>query len=106
MFSEILEKLGIKSPDELTPEERAVYQQWAKTFAAAEVTIDTLKQFLPGELARARAEAMKYENSEKRDLFFKAYCRLLDTLTQIIVTPAAQRDQLRERLKQQFHIDV
>jgi hypothetical protein len=106
MLSELLQKLGISSPDQLTAEEKAVYQQWAATLAAGDVTIDTLRQFLPQELARARREAEKYDNSEKRDLFFKAYCRLLETLAQIIVTPAAQRDQLRERLKQQFNIDV
>ncbi len=106
MLDELLHKLGLSRYEDLREEERYVYRQWASILTTKDVTIEDLKKFLPGELDRARAEAEKYENSEKRDLFFKAYSRLLTTLTQIITTPAVQREQLRERLKKQFNLEI
>ena len=53
MLDSLLEKLKIKSPDELTTAERETYQQWSQILAKADVTIEDLKKLL----LRTQAEA-------------------------------------------------
>ena len=50
MIKEILQKLGIRSIDNLKQDERATYMQWFAVLARDDVTIDDLKKLLPAEL--------------------------------------------------------
>jgi hypothetical protein len=104
MFQELLEKLGIKSVDELTEEERKTYQAWSQVLNKPETTIDDLKTFLPKEIERLEVELEKYDNSDKRELYFKSCLRNLKLIANIITTPEKERAQLREQLRQRFGI--
>ena len=104
MLEQILQKLGLKSIDDLKPAERATWGEWSKVLAKADVTIEDLKTFLPKELDRANLELRKHENSKDKDAFFKAYCTLLDTITKFIVAPTKDREQLKAFLKQKYDI--
>ena len=75
MLSELLEKLGIKSIDDLKPSEQATYTKWAEVLSG-DTTIDDLKTFLPEERYRAHEELRKFDNSSEKDLFYKAYAEL------------------------------
>lgn len=103
MINEILTKLGLKYED-LKDEERKIYDAWTAILNKSDVTIEDLKRILPSEIEKARAEHEKYENSEKAELFWKAYVRILSLLTSIISTPAKEREALKEQLKQKFKI--
>jgi hypothetical protein len=105
MLDKLLEKLGVKSIDDLKPAERDTYRQWAQLLAKADVTIEDLKGILPKELERANHELHSHENSEKKDSYLKAYCELLEWLTKTILTPAKERDALRAHLKNKFNLD-
>jgi len=105
MIDQILQKLGLKSIDDLKPAEKATWMQWAAILGKADVTLDDLKAILPKELERAKAELLKYENSKEKDLFHKAYMTCLETITKIIVTPAKEREQLRSMLKQKYGLE-
>jgi len=105
MLELILQKLGLKSIDELKPLERETWRQWATILGKPDITIEDLKKLLPIEIARAHAELLKYENSKEKDLFQKAYITALETITKIIVTPSAERDSLRSMLKQKYGLD-
>jgi hypothetical protein len=104
MIDALLEKLGIKSIDDLQPAERETYRAWAQVLAKQDVTIDDLKTLLPKELERANHELQNHENSHDKDLFYKAYASLCENLTKIILTPARERDTLRAFLKQKFNL--
>ena len=105
MLDQLLEKLGLKF-ENLTTEERATYLQWAKVLSTQDISIEDLKKLLPNELERANAELRNYENLPKKQLFYQVYASLLTTLTQMIVTPASQRQALRSHLKKQFNIEI
>jgi hypothetical protein len=103
MISEILQKLGLKYED-LKDEERKIYDAWSAVLTKPDVTIEDLKRILPAELAKARAEHEKYENSEKAELFWKAYVRILSMLTSIITTPGQEREALKQQLQKKFSL--
>jgi hypothetical protein len=103
MINEILQKLGLKYED-LKDEERRLYDSWSAVLTKPDVTIDDLKKILPAELQKARAEHEKYDNTEKAELFWKAYVRVLSLISSIITTPAAEREALKEKLRKRFDI--
>src|SRR5580700_3767186 len=59
MLDQILQKLGLKSIDDLKPAEKATWMQWATILGKKDVTIEDLKKFLPVELERATVELRK-----------------------------------------------
>jgi 5-bromo-4-chloroindolyl phosphate hydrolysis protein len=105
LLDQLLEKLGLKF-ENLSKEERATYVEWAKILSKTDITIEDLKKVLPKELERANTELRNYENLPKKQVFYQAYASLLATLTQMIVTPASQRQALQAHLKKKFNIDI
>ena len=105
MLDKLLETLGVKKIEDLTEEERALYRQWSHILAKPDTTIQDLKALLPKELDRAHEELRKFDNSEKRQMFYAAYSEFCLYLTKIIITPAQERDTLRTHLKQKFNLE-
>jgi hypothetical protein len=105
MLEEILQKLGLKSIDELKAAERQTWMQWNTILAKRDVTVEDLKKLLPVEIERAKNELLKFENSNEKDLFHKAYITALETITKIIVTPEKERESLKAMLKQKYGLD-
>jgi len=71
MLEQILQKLGLKSIDELRPEEKATWMAWSVILGKPDVTLEDVKKILPAELERARTELLKFENSKEKDLFHR-----------------------------------
>jgi hypothetical protein len=106
MLQELLEKLGIKSFDELSAEERTTYQEWGRILSSPEVTLDDIRKLVTSEGHRAHEEMKKFDNSEKRQTFYQALSHFNDTLTLFLDTPSAQRDSLRAHLQQTFKVEI
>jgi hypothetical protein len=106
MLDRILEKLGVKGVDALKPAERATYSEYARLLTLPDTTIDDLKKFFVTELDRAHAELRNHANGEKVITYYQAYATFLVSIQEFIYTPTKQREELRARLIQQFHIDV
>jgi hypothetical protein len=105
MLDQILQKLNLKSIDDLKPAEKATWMQWASILGKQDVTIEDLKKFLPGELERATVELRKHDNSAPKDAYYKAYGDILSTITKVIVTPAQERESLKAMLKQKYGLE-
>jgi hypothetical protein len=105
MLNELLEKLGIKSPEDLKPEELKTYTAWAYILAKPEATIDDLKKLLPKELERANHELQNFDNSDKKEMYYKAYATLCENITKIISAPAQERETLKQFLKTKYGIE-
>lgn len=105
MLDQILQKLGLKSIDDLKPAERATWMQWASILGKTDVSLDDLKKFLPQELERANVELRKHDNSDKKDSYYKAYGDILTTILKFILTPTNERDNLKAMLKQKYGIE-
>jgi hypothetical protein len=106
MLQELLEKLGIKSFDELTSEEQKTYQEWGRVLAAPEVSMDDVRKLVAIESQRAHDELKKFDNSERRHTFYQALSHLADTLNIFLDTPSAQRDSLRAHLRTTFKVEI
>jgi hypothetical protein len=106
MLDSLLEKLGIKSFDELKPAERATYTEYARLLTQPDTTIDDLKKFFAAETARTNVELRNFENGEKKQLYYQAYANFLTNIETFIHAPTKQREELKARLKQQFNIDT
>jgi hypothetical protein len=105
MLERILQKLGIKSIDDLKPSEKATWVAWSKVLGRPDVSIEDLKKLLPIELERANVELRNAENSPKKDSYYKAYCSILAMLTKMIVAPTQEREQLKAMLNKKYGIE-
>lgn len=105
MLDQILQKLGLKSIDDLKPAERVTWMQWASILGKRDVTIDDLKKFLPQELERATIELRKHDNSAQKDSYYKAYGDILATITKVITAPEHERESLRSMLKKKYGLE-
>lgn len=105
MLTELLEKLNIKSPDQLQPAEMATYRAWAVILSKPSATIEDLKRILPQELERASIELRKFENSKEKDAFYKAYTSLCTFISKAISGPDKERENLKAMLKQKYGIE-
>jgi hypothetical protein len=104
MLNELLEKLHLKHED-LKPDELKTYTAWAHVLAKPDPTIDDLRALLPKELERANAELRKFENSDKKDAFYKAYTELCQKIITIISSTTQERDNLKQFLKNKYGIE-
>jgi hypothetical protein len=104
-LSDIFKKTGVKGIDDLRPAEQATFRQWEAILTKPETTIEDLKRQLPKELERANHELQSFDNSDKKDMFYKAYAKLLEDITKIIITPEKERDQLKLMLKQKYGLE-
>jgi hypothetical protein len=104
-LSDIFKKTGVTGIDDLKPAERATFDQWTAILTKPETTIDDLKKLLPKELERANHELQSFDNSDKKDMFYKAYTKLLEDITKIILTPEKEREQLKLMLQQKYGLE-
>lgn len=105
MLKELLEKLGVTSPDQLKPAEMATYRAWSEILSKPLTSIDDLKKILPRELERATIELRNHENSKEKDQFYKAYTTLCDFIMKTITGPEKTRENLKAMLKQKYGIE-
>jgi len=98
-LNSLLEKLNLKY-DDLTSEEKRVYQEWSSVLAQPEVTIADLKKFLPQYIANLEYEQNKYENTPNRDLFYKAMIRNAQMIQAFILGPEKRRQWLEGHIEQ------
>ena len=104
ILSQVLQRLGAKDYSQLKELEKATYLRWAEIINKPDFTLEDLKKFLPIESARANEELRNYENSDKKELYYKAYTRILQMLTDLITAPEKERRALEDQLKNQFNL--
>ena len=97
-LSKLLQKRGIESYDELTPEEKVQFDEWNKTLAKDELTIDDFRQFCHRQIAviGRRFEDLKLDSREQDKLVgqYAVYSAML----QAIDAPKAEREQVEKFL--------
>ena len=98
-LNSLLEKLGLKYED-LTSEERRVYQEWSSVLAQPEVTIPDLKKFLPQYISTLEFEQNKYDNTPNRDVFYKAMIRNAQMIQAFILGPEKRKQWLESHIEQ------
>ena len=95
-LSKLFAKRGIKDTSELTQEERAVYDNYAKVLSKDELTIEALRQFLNSQVAVIEGKWRDHGFDHKADLipYHSCYKAILEALD----APRMERENLERYL--------
>ena len=98
LLSKLLEKRGISKVEELSIEEKVVFDRYKVVLTGEAVTIDTLKEFCKAQIAiiEARFAAPVTEH----DVYLKACLHVYLNLLKAIEAPQAERESLEKYLTQ------
>lgn len=100
ILDKILQKRGIKSVDQLSPEEKVTFEGWRKVLAKDELTLDDIKEFcqLQIDIIEGKWKDYNLDNSKKAE--FIPYHTVYKALLQVISSPKVEREQLEAQLNQ------
>lgn len=96
LLDKLLDKKGIKNVDELSKEERAVYDNYKLTLTAKTVTVKDLEAFCRSQITLIEG---KFAGAEtKYDSYLKACLHVYLTLLKAIDAPKVERENLERYL--------
>lgn len=98
LVAKVLKKRGIKSLDELTTEERNVYDGWSAVLKGEKVTTDQILKFCGEQITLIEAKFASGDTSDKQDAYLKACLHVYLTLVKLIRAPEAEREALERYL--------
>ena len=99
ILSNYLNTLGVKSYDELTPEEKKTYAEWESTLNGRQVTSSEVRQFLDLELEEATVKLVTQKLGEREDIFLKMKVEFIRKLTAVLDAPKREKDQVEQLIK-------
>jgi len=98
-----LKKKGIKGYEELTAEERKIFDVWNKELEGKPVTTEDLAKFLKEQQIIVISEFEDFQNPPNKDLFLKVYSRLCRQLISYIEKPEKVKTLREEAIKEQLN---
>jgi len=100
LLSRLLEKRGIKGPEELDPEERKDFDQWRRILNKEELTVPDIREFCSYQigLIEMKWRDNSIENSKKAELI--PYHTVYKMILMAIDGPKAARQQVEDQLNQ------
>ena len=95
----LLEKRGIKSKDELDPDEKATFEGWERILSGEKVTVENIAIFCENQLANIEAQFKDLdaplEKKGRLTLLHSVYSSLLG----LIKNPDKQKEALEQYLQ-------
>jgi len=106
ILSEILRKKN-KNFEELSVEERAIFNRWESVLAGGKIDIEKLKEFLKTENERLIESLLGHDllGNDKLDIFIKAQLRYGRLILGMIESPETSAKFLENHLKRIYHIN-
>lgn len=99
LLSKLLEKRGIQSPDELSKEERDVYEGYRLVLSGEAVNIEQVKDFCRSQIKLIENKFASQPSSIKEDdPFLKASLHVYLNILKAIEAPEAERASLEKHL--------
>lgn len=98
LLSKLLQKRGIKSENDLSIEEKAVFDKYKLILTGETVTIESLKEFCATQLKIIESKFATGDNSDKKDAYYKAAMHIYINLLQAINAPEIERAGLERYL--------
>ena len=100
ILDKLLNKRGLRSTDELDPEEKETYEKWRKILSKEDLTIDDIKDFCKTQISviEMKWKDLNTDNSKKAELI--PYHTVYKTLEQVLNAPRSEREQLEAQLNQ------
>ncbi len=96
ILDKFLSKRGVKSIDDLTPEEKATFERHATILKAKTITIADFKTFCQGQITLI--EGKFAGPPSPHDVYLKACLHIYMTILQMIDAPRIERENLERYL--------
>lgn len=98
ILSRILQKKGIKSPEELTPEERVDFDSWKKILSKEDIQLKDVEEFCIANINNIEAQFKDLSNSNEKLERLVLLHSVYSSMKHLINSPRAEREQLENYL--------
>lgn len=95
-------KLGVTSPLDLNPEERATYKMWEEALSGRRLTDKDVAVFLDTELNDAVTKLTKMDLSNKEDTFLKMKVEFIQKVKIFLASPAIEKAMIEKQISSQI----
>lgn len=97
-IAKVLEKKGIKDLNELTPEEKAKFDEWQAILSEGEVTVEKIAQFCKRQLGLIDLRWRSLDIDEVKKAQLIPYRVVYSVILEAISAPRAERESLERHL--------
>ncbi len=98
LLARLLSKRGITKPEDLTPDESKVYDNYRRILTGETLTVETIKAFIQNQIRLLEEQFGKKETTH--DAWHKASIHIYLTLLRAIEAPEKEREVLERHLVQ------
>jgi hypothetical protein len=94
ILTDYLQKIGVKSVDELNSEEKSTYAEWEKTLSGRQLTEADVRTFLDQEVEQAIKSLTTKSLGERDDLFLKMKIEFTQSLCSFLDSPTKEKEMI------------
>jgi hypothetical protein len=87
IFESLLQNLGIKDYDQLTPDEQTTYRSWLEKVEKAKITLEDVKKGVSSIREALEMELVNEKQCSPKDLFLKARLKNIIIIESILSRP-------------------
>ena len=98
LLAKWLAKIGLKSVDELSSEEKQTYDNWNRILSEGEITVDKIKDFCHAQKKIIETQYSNPDNTDKKDNILKASLGIYNALLGLLEGPVVEREALEKYL--------
>ena len=100
LLTKLFKKRGITDPNDLSTEEKQIFDGWQKVLSKEELTLQDVKEFCSGQVGIIENKWRDYNLSNERKAELIAYHTVYKTLLTAIDSPQTAREALEQYLNQ------
>lgn len=100
LLSKLLDKYGITTEDDLSPEEKTVFDGYKAILSVEPVSVDSIKEFCTTQIQLIESKFASDLPSDKQDHYYKACLHVYLNILKAIEAPQAEREALERHLTQ------
>ena len=93
IFEQLLQNLGIKDYDQLTPDEQTTYRSWLEKVEKSKITLEDVKKGVSAMREVVEMELVK-ETHRSKDIFLKARLKNYILIESLLSRPDRAREAL------------
>ena len=99
LIEKLLKKRGINDLNDLTDEEKAIYDEWEKVLSLSSLTLKDLEKFLNEQVPRLTKELIEPDISDKKNIYLKARIADFMAILAVIQKPKIAKKELENYIK-------
>lgn len=102
ILDRLLQKIGVNSVEELTPEERETYRTWSDTLVGRKLTDADVEQFFTIQIEDCVSKLTTQKLNEREDIFLKAKLDLLRQIKNFLDSPKQEQEVITRQIQAQL----